>query len=224
MANVAAEEPPASVGHGDEAPPNLLADVRALRARWQQEIAARGVDPERARALDERFAAAHARVLARWPAVFAGTDLDPNANRRRMEALASRMEELARSVAGPATADAALSPATRLASMLKEALAANTIGGKVEDDSRWRAAAEEVRQAQASWVRIGTVAEDTRRPLFDRFQRACRRINEAAASRGDESGRAGGAGRPGGGGRPGGAGGAGRQAVAGRPKPGGADR
>ena len=63
-----------------------------------------------------------------------------------------RVEDLAASLAGPAAAagDAALSPTTRLAAMLKEALAANTIGGKVDDDSRWRAAQEDVRQAQAA--------------------------------------------------------------------------
>ena len=33
--------------------------------------------------------------------------------------------------------------------MLKEALAANTIGGKADDDSRLRAAQEELRQVQA---------------------------------------------------------------------------
>ena len=66
--------------------------------------------------------------------------------------------------------------------MLKEALAANTIGGKVEDDSRWRAAAEDVRQAQASWSRIGPVPDDVRRPLADRFQRACRPHHGKAAS------------------------------------------
>ena len=64
--------------------------------------------------------------------------------------------------------------------MLKEALAANTIGGKVDEDSRMRAAAEEVRQAQASWARIGPVPEDVRRALADRFARACRRIAEKA--------------------------------------------
>ena len=41
--------------------------------------------------------------------------------------------------------------------MLKEALAANTIGGRAGDDSRWRAAAEELRQAQAAWSRLGPV-------------------------------------------------------------------
>jgi hypothetical protein len=60
--------------------------------------------------------------------------------------------------------------------MLKEALAANTIGGKVDIDSRRRAAQDAVRQAQASWSRIGPVADEARRALTDRFQRALRRI------------------------------------------------
>ncbi len=158
---------------------DVVTAVRDIRRRWQAEIAARGVDRERALALDERFNAAFARVLSRNASAFAGTDLDPESNRKRMETLVKRLEELAQSLAGPqAAADAALSPTTRLAMMLKEALAANTIGGKVDDDSRWRAAAEDVRQAQAAWSRIGPVPEDARRPLADRFARACRRITE----------------------------------------------
>jgi len=168
-----------------EPPADLVAKVRALRGRWNTELAARGVDRERAAALDERFAAAFARVVAQWPAAFSGTDLDPSANRKRMEALVNRMEELAKSLGGPAVAgagDAAVSPTTRLAAMLKEALAANTIGGKVDDDSRFRAANEEVRQAQASWSRIGPVPDDIKRALADRFQRALRRISDAGAA------------------------------------------
>jgi hypothetical protein len=63
--------------------------------------------------------------------------------------------------------------------MLKEALAANTIGGKVDEESKVRAANEEVRQAQAGWMRVGPVPDATRRPLADRFQRALRRIADA---------------------------------------------
>jgi hypothetical protein len=80
--------------------------------------------------------------------------------------------------------------------MLKDALAANTIGGKVDDDARLRAAAEELRQAQANWSRIGFVPEDTRRTLADRFQRAARVVNEKAGQAG-RAGQAGGAGRAG---------------------------
>ncbi len=184
----------ASADAASEAPPDLLEKVRALRGRWQQELAARGVDPDRARALDERFATAGARVIGRWPAAFAGTDLDPESNRKRMESIVKRIEDLASSLAGPggAAADASLTPATRLAAMLKEALAANTIGGKAEDDSRWRAAAEEVRQAQQSLSRIGQMPDAARRALADRFQRASRRITERAGMAG-QAGRAGGA-------------------------------
>ena len=157
-----------------------MAQVRALRGRWQTEIAARGVDRDRALALDERFAAAFNAVLARWPSVFGGSDLDPDANRKKMEVIVQRIEALAKSLAGPGGGgDAALSPTTRLAAMLKEALAANTIGGKADDDSRFRAATEDVRQAQAALSRIGPVPDQVRRALADRFQRATRRITDA---------------------------------------------
>ncbi len=175
-----------SCGVGDAAPENVAATVRSLRLRWQQETASRGVDPDGARALEHRFSAALTAVLARWPAAFAGSDLDPEANRKRMESLVKRVEGLAASLTGPAPLDASLSPTVRLATMLKEALAANTIGGKASpgsDDSRFRAAAEEARQAQASWSRLGLVAEDTRAQLTSRFQRALRTINERTGNK-----------------------------------------
>jgi hypothetical protein len=169
-------EPPAP---SPEPPSDLMLHVRALRGRWQAEIAARGVDRDRALALDARFAAAFGAVIARWPSVFGGSDLDPDANRKKMEAIVQRIEALAKSLGGPGGGDAALSPTTRLAAMLKEALAANTIGGKADDDSRLRAATDEVRQAQAALSRIGPVPDQVRRALADRFQRATRRIADA---------------------------------------------
>jgi hypothetical protein len=159
-----------------DSPPDLAATVRTLRNRWQQELAARGVDRDAAAALDRRYAEACRRVIVRWPAGFKGTDLDPEANRRRMEALVKRVEELASSLGGGASDPSAQMSPQRLASMLKEALAANTIGGKVDVESRRRAAQEDVRQAQASWSRIGHVADDDRRALTERFQRALKHI------------------------------------------------
>jgi hypothetical protein len=160
------------------APDGLVATVRGLRGRWQQELAARGVEREQAMALDRRFAEACARVIARWPAAFAGTEMDPDANRKQLENLVKRVEDLAASLKG-SSADAELSPTTKLAAMLKEALAANTIGGKVDIESRRRAAQDDIRQAQASWSRVGPVSEEAKRPLADRFQRAIKRISEA---------------------------------------------
>jgi len=162
-----------------EPPSDFLNRIRTLRVRWQQELAARGVDRERAAALDERYAGAFGKALARWPQSLTGSEFDPESNRRRMESIVKRVEELANSIAGPSeSADASLSPTTRLATMLRDALAANTIGGKPADnESRYRAADEEVRQAQANWSRIGPVPDEVRRALVDRFQAAIRRIH-----------------------------------------------
>ncbi len=194
--SVVGPESPAVAPESVEAPPDLLARVRELRARYQREVAARGVDRDRAIALDQRFAAAFARATATWPAAFSGTDLDPDANRKKMESLVRRVEDLASSLTGRGgAADQNLSPTTRLAAMLKEALASNTIGGKVDDDSRWRAAAEDVRQAQANWSRLGPVADEVRRPLAGRFERACRAITERATAKASAPGGAGRAGR-----------------------------
>jgi hypothetical protein len=169
-----------------EQPNDLAAKVRTLRGTWQHELALRGVDRDRAVALDERFAAAFNGVIAKWPQAFSGTDLDTNANRKRMEGLVTRMEELARSLSGPRGAsDAEMSPTMRLAAMLKDALASNTIGGKVDEDVRLHAATEEVRQAQSAWSRIGPVPDDIRRALADRFQKAIRRITERAGQAGE---------------------------------------
>ena len=190
-ADGAASEPP---GAPDGAA--LLAKVREIGGRWQREVAIRGVDPDTARALDERFRVGTAAAIARWPAAFAGTDLDPDANRKRMEAAVLRVEALAASLEGKssAAADEALSPTNRLAAMLKEALAANTIGGKADEDNRLRAAVDDLRQAQAAWSRIGQVPDEVRRPLASRFERACARVLSRAGSGG-----AGRASRPGGG-------------------------
>ena len=172
----------AAAPEGSEAPADLLSTARGLRSRWQQEAASRGVDPEQARALDQRFVLAFGTVINRWPVPFGGSDMDAESNRKRMEALVSRVEALVASLsgaAGPAAEGA--SPTTRLAAMLKEALASNTIGGKGDDDSQLRAAQEELRQAQAAFSRIGMVPDEARRSLVDRFQRAVRKVNDRPA-------------------------------------------
>jgi hypothetical protein len=111
-----------------------------------------------------------------WPAAFAGTDLDPEATRKRMEKIVARVEELAPE---KSKQQAPLSPAELLAQQWRERLAANTMtGGKSADaeDARWRAAEQEVRNAQAQWARLGPVPAEVAGPLNERFQRACRRF------------------------------------------------
>jgi hypothetical protein len=164
-----------------EPPADLTATVQSIRRDWQNE-SGRPIDPDSARLLDDRFATAMSRLLERWPSAFAGGDLDVHANHAQMESLVQAVEELARKLTAPPaqTEQPELSPTTKLAAMLKEALAANTIGGKAdpraEEENRVRAAIDDARRAQAAWSRVGFVPADVRRPLAERFDRATRAI------------------------------------------------
>jgi hypothetical protein len=160
-------------GGQTEPPDNLYKTIQDARARWQQA-------PELPRGVQQDLAARYhqtlSRLVAAWPAGFSGTDLDPDTTRKRMEKLVSRVEELAPE---KGRAQAQLSPAELLAQQWRERLAANTMtGGKSAetDDSRWRAAEQEVRSAQAQWARFGPLPAEFAAPLNERFQRACRRF------------------------------------------------
>jgi hypothetical protein len=156
-------------------PDGLYEIVRDARARWQQA-------PELPRHMQQDMAARYhqalSRVIAAWPAAFSGTDLDPETTRKRMEKLVARVEQC---LNGSGTAPAAqreMTPTERLAQQLRERLATNTIGGRSgeSEESRWRAAEQEVRSAQSQWARLGPVPADIAAPLNERFQRACRRF------------------------------------------------
>jgi len=154
-------------------PDNLYQTVHDARTRWSQA-------PELPRTVQQELAARYhqavGRIVATWPQSFAATDLDPEATRKRMEKLVARVEELV--PAGPPSR-AQLSPAELLAQQWRERLAANTMShGRASDveDSRWRAAEQEVRNAQVQWMRLGPVPSDVAGPLNERFQRAVRRF------------------------------------------------
>ncbi|MDQ3418322.1 MAG: DUF349 domain-containing protein, partial [Acidobacteriota bacterium] len=153
--------------------------------------------------LSARLNDAMARLTAAAPDAFKGTELDVNANRERMEKLIAKVEGLLTESAPPTAGSQAL------ASMLREALASNTIGGRAGEEAKWKAMAEDVRQAQQSWSRLGPVPGDQGRELADRFHHACNRFFEvyrrkvppqAAPPRGEPRG--GGGGPRGGGGGP----------------------
>jgi len=156
------------------APENLYDTVHQARTKWQQA-------PELPRAVQQDLAARYhqavARIVAAWPGAFAGTDLDPEATRKRMEKLLAKVEDL---VSTHASRPANLSPTELLAQQLRERLAANTMSGGSRaaeaEDARWRAIEQEVRSAQAQWMRLGPVPPQVAGPLNERFQRACRRF------------------------------------------------
>ncbi len=148
--------------------PALLERVRSLRNRWNQStpVVRHGADP-----LSARFMDALERLLAGTPDAFRGTELDIEANRQKMVKLCERVEGFLTDVAATPA-----SSSQTLAAMLREALAANTIGGRAGEETKWRAMAEDVRSAQASWSRLGPVPGEAGRQLADRFHRACSRF------------------------------------------------
>jgi hypothetical protein len=177
VAELEALSPASAAAEGDAAPAerpaapgDLLERVRSLRSRWNATtpVVRHGADP-----LSARFVGALERLLTEYPESFRGTELDVDASRQKMEKLITRVEGF--------VADAAATPASSskaLADMLREALAANTIGGRAGEESKWRAMADEVRQAQSAFSRMVPVPGETGRQMSERFNKACNRFFE----------------------------------------------
>jgi Domain of Unknown Function (DUF349) len=153
---------------GAVAPDDLVARVQAAQASWRQS----GEAPRDTVApLLARFNTARDRLVVLWPRAFEGSDLDPEANRRKMEKLCERVEALVQQLAPPREASA-----IDLAARLKDALATNTMGGRAAMEARWHEATAEVESAQAAWHRLGPVPGDAARAIAERFERACKRF------------------------------------------------
>jgi hypothetical protein len=147
----------------------LAKKVLAFKRQWDQGPA---ITRAQAEPLVARFTAALNAVVEARPAAFKGSELDPEAARKRMEQLCQIVEGFA----GDEKAEVKRSPAEILAAQLREALAANTIGGRADDEAKWRNAADEVRKAQAAWRRLGPLPDAAAHDLEARFQKACNRF------------------------------------------------
>ncbi|MEZ5293598.1 MAG: DUF349 domain-containing protein [Vicinamibacterales bacterium] len=164
---------------GAPMPDDLFNKVQAARARWLQgpELPRHVLTP-----LAERVNNALLTLVTRWPEAFSGGDLDPESTARRMEKLCAKVEGLVPSDGAGAAPAAPMSPAEMLAKQWREALAANTMGAgaaRQAEEARQRATDQELRSAQAAWLRLGPVPPDVRRPLQERFDKAVRRALDA---------------------------------------------
>jgi len=165
------------------ASPDVTAEVPAtdalvatLEGIWQRWHDAPGLPPEQMQPLRARFDAALGAVLEHHRDRLRGTRFDIAAATERRAALCREVEDLLQGVTGPA--ELASSSAATLAAMLKESLAANTIGGRVNEGAKTRAAGDKVRRAQAVWRELGPVTGEEGRGLEARFHKACRRFFE----------------------------------------------
>ncbi len=119
----------------------------------------------------ERFFAARSRAVTVDPSSLAGTDVDPEAAKKRLEKLCAKVESLIPQV----TASGSDSVAS-LAEKLQQALAGSAIGGRAEAEARRRAAVDEVKAAQAAFKRLATLAGEEAEALRKRFREACDRF------------------------------------------------
>jgi Domain of Unknown Function (DUF349) len=158
------------VPEGAPPPEDLASRVAALMARARQAAALPVSDEE---ALTRRLVEARNSLVGSHPQMFAGTDLDPEANRARREKLCARVEALAASAGEEGGADLS---GDALARRLKEALASNTIGGRAEAEARRKAERAEVESARAAWKRLGPVPGEAGQALDARFNDACARF------------------------------------------------
>jgi hypothetical protein len=128
------------------------------------------------KALADRWQAALTKVISVRPDAFAGTDLDPAAVVQRMQKLVARVEALVSDLCH--TKETRLSPTEQLAAKLREALASNSMGGRVAEDGKWRAALDAVKDAQSAWHRLPPIESPEVPALAGRFRDACRRLTD----------------------------------------------
>jgi hypothetical protein len=154
-------------------PPDLAGRVQAAQTAWRQ---AGGLPHDQMAALDARFMRARDRLVELFPTAFSGTDLDPEASRRKAEKLVARAEALLKELAPPDASG--VQSAEDLALRLRDALAANTIGGRAALEERWQSAATEIDAARSAWKRLGPLPGPDGRALVERFEHACGRLLE----------------------------------------------
>jgi hypothetical protein len=154
----------------EQAPDDLAAQVQTLRTTISNAPRVEGADMK---ALHERWKAALAALVMRWPAAFVGTDLDPATINERLEKLIAKVEHLIKEQEPVAAANK--SATELLAERLRSALASNAMGVRA-DESKWRAARTTVEEAQEAWRRIILVPSEDTRAREVRFKAACQSV------------------------------------------------
>ena len=152
----------------DDQPETLGARVQEIRAKLRvpPPLNRAEIDAQNARA-----SAAVARAVERWPSAFQGSDLDPDAALKRMEKLCLKAEALAENAEPGEERAQPVSQAEALAAKLRQALAANTFGGRGTED-RGPSMADQVRDLQSAWQRLVAPHTGAARELEERFTRA----------------------------------------------------
>jgi len=173
-----------SLAENGHVPADLAAKVQDLRTTWNRAVP---IPVPEMKTLTGRWQVAMGRLVEKRPDLFAGTDLDPTAIVKRMEKLVGRVEALLADAGDEAPATNGQSQAELLAAKLRSALASNAMGGRQQENSKWRTAAEAVREVQNAWQRLAPVNTPDARAFEKRFHEACSKISDLARQHGVET-------------------------------------
>lgn len=133
--------------------------VADFRAQWRK------LDGRPRREQEHRFKTAFATLVAKRPLAFRGTDLDPDESRKKLEKLIEKLESL--------DAQKSKADSMDLATRLKEAWAARTMGAK-SGDANFRG---EVEKARTIYDKLGPLTGDGVEALRARFDAACKKLS-----------------------------------------------
>lgn len=170
---VVAELEALAATEADTAPEGLVEKLQELRSSWNRGVPLPPADLE---PLTARWQTAMARVSERWTAAITGTEFDPNVVGEKLEKLVARVE--AHLADEPPAKAKGMSQTELLAARLRDALASNAMGGRNTEESKWRAAGDAVKDAQAAWQRLAPLAPEKAGALEGKFKDACRRVND----------------------------------------------
>ncbi len=158
----------AASAEGSEPPPPEAVSQKVQEA-WSQWAGAGTAPTDKGERLQERLQKACTKIVTVFPESLSGTPLDPRANHKRREKLCSRLEELVDLYSEDRRRDAI----EDIAEKLKQALAANTIGGGTAPKKKnWKAAREEADRLKANWDRLGPIIDPRDQVVSSRFQNA----------------------------------------------------
>jgi len=153
----------------DLARDKLVEKVRDIRFSWERLAVVRD---KRIVPLTKRFEKTLELLVTRYPKYFSGTDLDPERNCQRLKELCEIIERYVDELQ-PLSLPNDESPAVVMARRWREAMASNTIAGKVDERTRWLVANDEVKKIKAEWKRVCQFPSDERELLKVRFEKAC---------------------------------------------------
>ena len=145
---LARSRPPKAGRAAADTPPTSLERVRSLRTRWNQSTLGRPPGRRSAQRALRRRARARDDVASRTRSAAPSWTSKPAARRWRSWSRRSRASSPRRRRRRPTRR-------RRSPTCCARRWPSNTIGGRAGEEAKWRAMADDVRQAQASWSRLG---------------------------------------------------------------------